>query len=264
MAAIPVSPLLLERYELKYLIPLSLVEPISNYVSQICYMDYYSEMSPDGYYLINSLYFDTPSFLFIKKRENNCLDRFSMRVRSYGDTPKPPYYFETKEKVFEFTKKIRGPIHIENFGELFVNTDLLMSLGYDKDPHITNFIRLANTHNAAPVILTQYKRRAYISRVDAYARVTFDRHLKYQQESNYNVNPTPALMSNYDYSEAFGHPYDNVILEIKCERKIPVWIIDLIQRFNLTRRQFSKFDRAVRECFDPSCQFHTVNKVAAY
>lgn len=65
----PVSPLELERYELKYQIPLEMVDPISKYVETYCDMDYYSCISPENYYVINSLYLDTPSLYLWRHKE---------------------------------------------------------------------------------------------------------------------------------------------------------------------------------------------------
>lgn len=248
MAAGPVSPLVLERYELKYLIPFSMVEPISRYVEKFCEMDYYSQISPDLFYTINSLYFESPTYHFMRAKENQT-GRYSLRVRSYGDNPKPPYFFETKEKIADFSKKRRGKVPIENWSDIFLNPSAVKGFDPGKDPHIQHFLSLLSLHNAHPMILTQYRRKAYLSTVDDYARVTFDRSMRYRIETNYDVIPRESQMLNYDDPEAFGYPGANVVLELKCERKIPVWIVDLIKRFNLVRMGFSKFESSMIEAY---------------
>ena len=249
MAAGPVSPLVLDRYELKYLIPYSMVEPISAYVAHFCDMDYYSTISENGFYLINSLYFDTPTFLFTRRKEEGYPNRFSLRVRSYGEKPKAPYYFETKEKFLDFCKKRRGRVPIENWSDLLFDPSMVTEFEHASDPHIQRFISLATTYNASPVILTQYRRRAYLSTLDDYARVTFDCKLRFQHETRYNVHPDERHMNCYDHPDTFLDPGHNVILELKCERKIPVWMIELIRRFNLTRSGFSKFYTGMVESY---------------
>lgn len=250
MAVGPVSPLVLERYELKYLIPFSMVEPISRYVEAFCDMDYYSQISPDHFYTINSLYFETPNYHFIRAKEN-LTGKMSLRVRSYGDKPKAPYYFETKEKTAEFSKKRRGRVPFENWGDLFLNPENIKDFDPTQDPHLMHFMGLVSTYGASPMILTQYRRKAYLSTVDDYARITFDRSLRYRMETGYDVIPREAEMLNYDHPDTFGMPGVNVILELKCERKIPVWMVDLIKRFDLVRRGFSKFEGSMRECYSP-------------
>lgn len=248
MARGPVSPLILERYELKYLIPFSLVEPISRYVETYCEMDHYSRISPDGFYTINSLYFETPNYYFLRAKENQTA-RFSLRVRSYGDSPKAPYYLETKEKIGDFSKKRRGRVPFENWADLFLNPSALGDFDPSEDENLAHFLKLAEEYGATPAILTQYRRKAYLSTVDDYARVTFDRSLRYRPETRYDVLPTEGSLLNYDHTDTFGRPGVNVILELKCERKIPVWLVDLIHRFELVREGFSKFEGSMIECY---------------
>lgn len=247
MAISPVSPLVLDRYELKYLIPVSMIEPISRYVEMFCNMDYYSQVSSDHFYTINSLYFETPAFYFMRAKEN-LTGRYSLRVRSYGDQPKAPYFFETKEKIGEFSKKRRGVVPLENWGELFTDPTKPQSFDPHNDKHADFFMYMVSTYGANPTILTQYRRKAYLSTVDNYARVTFDKFMRYRPETRYNVIPDENML-NYDHAATFGQPGMNVVLELKCERKIPVWFVDMIKRFNLVRGGFSKFEGSMRECF---------------
>ncbi len=260
----PVSPLVLERYELKYTIPYSLVDPISQYVSAFCELDYYSEISPNGFYVINSLYFDTPGFLFYRKKENDAPDRFSLRIRSYGGSPKPPFYFETKEKMREFSRKRRGKVPIDNWQDIFLDPSAITGFDPMEDSHIRHFLNLTNTYNASPVLLTQYSRRAFLSTIDDYARVTFDAKFRFQRETNYNVIPDEQKMVNYDHPEYFKDPGTNVVLELKCERKVPAWIVDLIQYFQLTRGSFSKFESAMIESYGREMEPIAYDRIVAY
>ncbi|HVK60809.1 MAG TPA: polyphosphate polymerase domain-containing protein [Bdellovibrionales bacterium] len=243
--AAAVSPLFLERYELKYLIPLSMVDPICKFISGFCEMDYYSQISPDGYYTINSLYLDSPQLYFYRQKEAGLANRFSMRIRSYGDEAKPPYFFETKYKVREFVKKKRGKVSVPNWPDLFTTPGLVSQVDESSRSNVQHFLDLAAIYNTEPQILTQYRRRAFLSTIDDYARVTFDRDLRYQPENTFNVIPDDRKLSHYDHPDSFLDPGNCVILELKCERKIPVWLIDLIQHFELTRGNFSKYGNSM-------------------
>ena len=48
-SALAATPLL-ERYEMKYLIPPSLLGPISDYLGGFCQLDAFSERAEDGFY----------------------------------------------------------------------------------------------------------------------------------------------------------------------------------------------------------------------
>lgn len=245
MTSQPVSPLALERYELKYLIPLEMVEPISRYVETYCEMDYYSQISPDLYYTINSLYLDTPNLYLWANKEMAGAYSFNMRVRSYGDTPQAPYFYEIKYKIREFVRKKRAKVDSENWMEALVEGFLPTHLDPASAANFQDFLYMRWTYNVEPVILTQYRRKAYLSLIDDYARVTFDRDLRFQEELEWNVKPHEELMCHYDHPEAFESPGQNVILELKCEKKIPYWMVDLIKHFDLELANFSKFGNSM-------------------
>lgn len=245
MSGTPVSPLALERYELKYLIPLEMVEPISKFVEAYCHMDYYSQISPDKYYTINSLYLDTPSLYLLRFKEMAGAFNFNMRIRSYGEAPKPPYFFEIKYKIREFVRKKRAKVSAENWQNILEWGQIPECLDSESGANLQDFLFMKMTYNVEPVILTQYRRKAYISEVDDYARVTFDRDLRYQEQLEWCVKPNERLLCHYDHPESFESMGENVILELKCEKKIPLWMIDLIQKFELMSGSFSKFGNSM-------------------
>jgi hypothetical protein len=246
----PVSPLSVERYELKYLIPISAVEPISKYVENFCDLDYFSKISPDKHYNINSLYFDTPSFLLTRKKENNDPNAFNLRIRNYGEGDGAPYFFETKQKIQGFSVKKRGKVEIENFQDLILQPDNVNQFKYNRDPNVQLFLQRLMAYGAEPMVLTTYRRKAYFSMVDNYVRVTFDRGLQFQKADGFSMRPNPDLMSHYDHPESFlGTRGANIVLELKCEKKIPMWMIDMIRYFGLQRQSFSKFRNAIYDCY---------------
>jgi len=249
MAIKPVSPLNLDRYEIKYLIPMSMVQPISDYVEQFCEMDYYSQISPDHFYVINSLYLDTLSKYVLRKQQNVEHAFSCFRIRSYGANPKLPFYVESKQKIGEFCKKRRGKITIENIEDLFTKPNEIPGFDPYADKNVASFLEKHTTLGLEPKILTQYRRKAYLSTCDDYARVTFDRDLRFMEETTYNVIPDESRMSHYDQPDAFDWHGSgaNVVLELKAERKIPIWMVELVRRFDLTRGNFSKYKNSMIE-----------------
>jgi hypothetical protein len=249
MAIKPVSPLNLDRYEIKYLIPMAMVKPISEYVEQFCEMDYYSQISHDNFYVINSLYLDTVSKFVLRKQQNQEHAFSCFRIRSYGPSPKPPYYVESKQKIGDFCKKRRGKIPFENIEDLFTKPDEIPGFDPYADKNVACFLEKHTTLGLEPKILTQYRRKAYLSTCDDYARVTFDRDLRFMEEFTYNVKPDESRMSHYDQPDAFDWHGSgaNVVLELKAERKIPIWMIELVRRFDLTRGNFSKYKNSMLE-----------------
>lgn len=244
------SPLLLERYEFKFLIPMHMIEDISRYVEIYCELDPYSQREEDHFYKVNNIYLDSPNYLFLQRRLAGIDHRFNLRIRSYGDSPVFPFFCEAKHKTLGVVKKRRAKIYEDNWNETFDKKDIKNPnnevIWADNTDYKNHFLRLAFTHNAAPKIFTQYRRKAYASIVDEYARVTFDIDLKYQKREEYDLTPDEANLNHYDNPLKFYE--DNcVILELKCTTQVPLWFMDMITQFGLKRTSFSKYVTGIQE-----------------
>ncbi|SDU46146.1 polyphosphate polymerase domain-containing protein [Desulfobacula phenolica] len=237
-------PALLERYELKFLIPTEMIDPISKFASVYCSLDKYALDAPNGYYRVNSIYLDSPEYLFLRRRLEGVQNRFNMRVRSYGDHPELPYFLEIKQKTGGVARKYRAAVTDKDWSKVYTEPGFeLESDGGSGKEEINKklFERMLYTYNAAPKILTQYLRKAWISDVDEYARITFDVDLRFRQENEYRPVPSHGEMVSCDHTLAFD-PGCAVVLELKCyTSRVPLWMIDLIRFFNLERRSFSKY-----------------------
>lgn len=237
-----------KRYELKFIIPNELVSSLVKYVSTYCKMDTHSKKYNDGFYPINSLYLDTYNYKFLKKKLSNVSNRYNIRIRSYGDTPKPPYFFEVKQRNSIFMYKNRTMINKKNWNSLFDNfsSDYIFNQKEINDPNMKLFLMNVFLNNAAPKILIRYKRLAYISDINEYARVTFDRDLCYKLENEYifDINESNMVYFGGFYPTAVN---GNTILELKCRNDIPIWMMDMIRIFNLTRNAFSKYASGILE-----------------
>ncbi|MBN1600735.1 MAG: polyphosphate polymerase domain-containing protein [Chitinispirillaceae bacterium] len=248
------TPQVLERYELKYTIPLDMVEPMCRFIEPYCSLDEYSEKSSDNYYIVNSLYFDTPNLHFFYNKDYECLERFNMRIRSYGESPQPPYFLEIKKKRRDIIKKYRAKIFETDVKKAVeVRWDHLNG-GKPRDKNTKNadlFRNLHFTYGAEPKVLVQYKRKAYFSNYDEYARVTFDINLRsMEQTDSYVPLPVESRMYPADYENVFDIG-TSVILELKCYTSyVPLWMMDLIRSFNLRQRGFSKYQTCLFRAFE--------------
>ncbi len=246
------SPLLFERYELKFLVPIELVDQISEFVEIYCELDPFSSIEPDNYYKVNNIYLDSPNYLFLERRLAGVDHRFNMRIRSYGDTPKFPFFCEVKHKTMGVVKKKRAKIYEDNWADVFsekIIGNQSKVIWSDDEDYKGHFLRLAFLHNVEPKVFTQYRRKAYASVVDDYARVTFDRDLRFMRSNGYSLHPNEEELSHYDNPTKFDGE-ENIIMELKCTTKVPMWFLDLITYFNLTRTSFSKYVTGVQEVVD--------------
>jgi hypothetical protein len=245
------SPLaVLERYELKFTIPADWVEPISAFVESYCHMDKYSEDTPGGFYQVNSLYLDSPDYHFLRCRKERLQDRFNMRVRSYSPLPTAPYFLEVKRKHGDIIRKHRARVRDEDLERVLdpaSGHECLISPGEIANADL--FRSLVHRHNAAPVVMTTYRRKAYVSHCDEYARVTFDAGLRYMRQHEYKPLTLEGGLAPSDAETRFDEGA-SVILELKCyARYVPLWMVDLIRAFQLKRRGFSKYASAMGQVF---------------
>ncbi len=172
-----------------------------------------------------------------------------MRVRCYEDYPDGVYFLEIKNKKVNVVRKYRAPVHDKDWNLMleFIGDKPIIDSNNSKSSNKDLFLRLFHSYNASPKVLTQYVRKAYVSNVDNYGRVTFDKDLRYRPAEGYDINPDTSRTVPYDNETVF-EPECNVILEHKCyTTRVPLWMIDLIHYFNLRRISFSKYVTSVSQ-----------------
>jgi SPX domain protein involved in polyphosphate accumulation len=241
------SPLFFHRYELKYHIPYFLIYEIRKYIEVYCSMDPYSEEEPDNFYTINNLYLDTYDYILLRRRLNKEDRRFNLRIRAYGDGTFAPYFLEVKYKQNGKVQKYRHPLKLDQWKTFAENAEQYIFPALPEDfvknnDNYNKFESIIHSIYARPQIQTQYKRLAYFSNYDDYARITFDKELVYKENNTYSFNM--GDFSYYDHNMNFD-PYSNIILELKCTTSVPSWFLDLIKVFNLERSSFSKYAGAM-------------------
>ena len=250
------SPLFFERYELKYHIPARMIEPICRFISPYCAPDPHTQLSfdsgGDGYYPINNLYLDTPNFQMLERKQEDLNDTINLRVRSYGERPAAPYFLEVKHSsAHGIKKKYRAVVNSEDWGGLLKGEILPEETrGLNTpDRNLDLFLRLLWSHQAEPKIITRYRRRAYESTINGYARVTFDKDLQYfpQERDVWSLEHDPGRMISYDDETAFDDEQCTIVMELKCTVAVPLWFLDLVSAFRLEQASLSKYGLGVAQ-----------------
>lgn len=230
---------IIERYEYKYLVPDALVSSIRAAVRTTSKIDRYA--GPDGTYLIRSLYFDTDKYDLYWANEREQPDRFKLRARMYpGKTS--PVFLEVKRRVLDVIIKSRAAVPANLWREVIAGHDSALDT---LPPHIRNgamkFLAPYHRHHARPVILVEYEREAYISDVDSYARLTFDRKIRVQMQEDLDLEAIPNRWRFIDHRAQTRTQEPVCVLEMKFERRPPRWMVALVQRLELFRYSFSKY-----------------------
>ena len=213
---------LLERYERKFLIPESMIDTISDFASIYCRPDRYSDQSRDRFYSVYSLYFDSPDFLFLRKKMGGAENRFNMKIRTYDKDRGMSCFLEVKQKRDGIVRKYRAKVQGDNWQGILESLGCWFE-GCSEKEKAGLFVRLACSYRASPKVLTCCRRKAWVSDVDDYGRNTFDRELRCQTEKQWNLIPDPRHMCAYDDSTVFDPEcFRHDVARSLCRWKVPV------------------------------------------
>lgn len=236
----------IERYEYKYRVTPDVARAIRHALSGFCDLDAASDHGP---YLISSLYLDSPSRVLYRQSRDRRPHRLKLRVRRYAQSPP---FLEIKERHNRVVIKTRVPVDASLWPVLLYDAGAIQRYAPPASERgkLWRFLFHCLRLRVEPSAVVRYRRQAWVSRYDRYARVTFDHHLEALRALDYSVPVQDGLgWLPFDDPRRLGLPSSGVILELKCTTHVPAWMIDLVRRFNLQPLGFSKYAMAV-ETFD--------------
>lgn len=244
---------LVTRYEAKYIIPRSLVPEVRAFIQPFCVADPHAYGLPPEY-TITTLQLDTDDYALHYAKEREAIRRFKLRVRTYGEIGSAPVFAEVKAKLEDTIVKTRVAIPFKMWSKELVFGVRLPEFFKNERQEIDflQFRRLVWELGARPVLLVRYARESYVGTVDRYARVTFDRKLQYQMTDSWTDFGSGGAWRGMDSTEAqgFGLDYSGVVLEVKTLSHLPLWVMDLVERFQLRKSGNCKYSTALwREGF---------------
>jgi SPX domain protein involved in polyphosphate accumulation len=231
---------IVERYEHKFLVEESLVPEIQSFARSTCTLDTHARS--DGAYTIRSLYFDTPAFDLYAANEREQGHRFKARARMYPDAADSPYFLEIKRRFLDVIVKTRAAVPSDRWRQAIdcdaVTLDALPARSRDA---VVAFAAKVHTHHLEPVVLVQYEREAYVSEMDSYARLTLDRNICVQSMTELDFVADPKRWRAVDHAGQTRTSRAMAVLELKFERRPPVWMHAMVRRLELVRYSFSKY-----------------------
>ncbi len=236
----------LERYEAKYLIHRDLVPAIREFIKPFCRPDPNASGDPPEY-IVSTLQLDTPDLALCRAAFREAINRFKLRLRTYGLGGEYPVFLEIKRKIKNVVAKSRVCLPFDNGnGEQCLNGNgSFPFLNAQQEHNYLEFVRLARELRARPRVLIRYHRESYLGANDHYARVTLDRRLCYHVTSAWNLLPAKGNWWSIDSTDGQAPPFSGVVMELKTFGDAPVWMVDLTERFNLVRVGFSKYVNAM-------------------
>lgn len=242
----------IERFEQKYIVHPRLVPAIRKYLKPFVIPD------PNGKgeipeYKVTTLQLDTDTMDLALAKERKAGSRFKLRIRTYGYGDKAPVFLELKRKVNGVIIKSRAKMTIAEYnnGEVLKNPASSPMLKTPKDNNnFLEYARIVGLLNARPKMFIRYIRESYFGTNDDYARITFDRRVSYRPTRGWEL-PGPELEDwkywrAMDTQTGLNRPFAGYIFELKAMRDAPRWMLELVERFNITTTGFCKYATAYR------------------
>lgn len=238
-----------ERHEAKYVIHPAQLPAMREFLKSWCVPD------PNGsgefpQYTVTTLQLDTPDLAFYHAKEEENLNRFKLRIRTYGtERNHHKVYLEIKRKFRGVIVKTRTTLPADLYGShLFsLNGDAVLPFKSEGERNnYYEFLRVMRELNCEPKVLIRYRRESYFGTNDHYARITFDREITYRPTRDYDLWPAGGGWWSIDSATVLNRPFSGIVLEIKTYDEVPAWVEDFIQTFSLTRCGYCKYHNAIR------------------
>lgn len=225
------------RFELKYLIPEHVAQRVRDYVVSFLELDENGRGKPDLSYPVHSLYIDSDELRTYWDTINGNRDRFKLRIRFYEDGPSSPVFLEIKRRANSCIMKQRVGVQREAVRMVldgqFPPSDLVLG----KEPKhlraLQDFCRIQQQMGARPKVHVAYMREAYLPVSGNSARLTMDRQVRSEADTEGRLSTTLATpVSIWDKA---------VVLELKFTDRYPNWFGDLVRTFNLHQCGAAKY-----------------------
>ncbi len=231
-----------DRYELKYLIPESQVDAVRRAIEPFCVLDPNSAKSPTHAYAIQSLYLDTVKRDLYRISRERRARRWKARIRHYDGSE--TVFLEVKNKDHDMVKKPRARVPLAGWVER-----VHQPLRPDASAAERLFHYRVERYHLVPTLMVRYLREAWLSTVDSYARVTFDRRVVCQPWSEWSLDADPRNWIALDGDRSMLGVPQGVVLELKCLSAVPRWLSNVTRVAELPKTRYSKYCKGVERLF---------------
>ena len=231
-----------KRVEIKYLLEQEEKEALME-----CMKDH---MIPDehGDATIRNIYYDTDSFLLIRRSIEKPTYKEKLRIRSYKCvTSEEPVFVELKKKCKKtvFKRRINIPqgeaVRFLAGGEL--SPDLFnREKAKSTDPAIASEIRYFRDlyQTLHPVVYLSYDRQAFYAKDDDSFRMTFDTNIMYRPD-RLSLGEEPGGIRLIKPGQS--------LLEVKVSGGMPLWLSRHLSEKQIFKASFSKYGEAYKDMY---------------
>ena len=233
------------RLELKYLIGERTAMRVRRQIASFCDEDEnrVSGGAATRGYPVRSLYLDTPSLAFHRAKEQGHPERSKLRLRGYRHGS--GFWLEHKRRCNDLVRKLRARFYDQPLEDAAHGRTKLPENDAVAGSAAEDFARLVCETGAAPTLLVRYDREAFVSHLDHYARVTFDRDIEFQRTSRWTLDGHDHAWHGLQAQVVPDAPRPLVVMEIKCEPAVPSWLVHVVRSNELRRHSISKYSLGI-------------------
>lgn len=224
------------RYELKFIIDAETKNELLRLAEPGLMPDPHGEQ---GLYRVSSQYFDTRDFQGYWEKLDGVGYRRKFRLRYYGEGESGAF-FEIKHRYDQTVYKERVPLLEESWKELIAGEASLGCLeAYVPELEgaqrrtLTQIVLAANQRPLLGASIISYLRQAWVGRYDQRLRVTFDHLVRAFPAGDHTVP--------WEQHGAACLPDSRILLEVKFNDRLPVWLRDCICQVAVQPIRFSKY-----------------------
>lgn len=220
------------RYELKYILPYGQYQKILQDFKGFLQPDKHADAG--GVYRISSLYYDSPDLSCYRNKIDGIKYRRKLRLRVYKDSDMTFGFVEIKQRINRTVQKRRICLPIDEAKALCSGMDIDMQrLDQTDQETASEVLYLVKALSLRPQCIISYHRKAYEgSRYEHGLRVTFDTHLKYRLNNLDVTQPS---------KDRFFLPPDSVVMEVKANERVPIWLTSLFGLHQCNLQRVSKY-----------------------
>lgn len=185
-------------------------------------------------YTIMNLYYDTPLDDLVStglKREDKY--RFKIRLRSYNPEY-PTAFLEIKKKVNGLVNKRRTLMYIDDVNPFLMEHKDVPESKIVKRQVIKEIDVIAKNFELIPKVVLCYDRQAFFGTNpdDGDLRVTFDTNIRARRnELDLRLGSHGERILDENF----------VLMEVKVDKAVPLWISRLLSENNIRKKRFSKY-----------------------
>lgn len=223
-----------KRYELKYMLTVQQKDKIIEAIKP------YMELDRYGRTTIRNLYFDTDTYLLIRRSIEKPEYKEKLRIRSYERADADSTVFVELKKKYKSVVYKRRISLLQQEAIWWISKEKHCSKNTQISAEVDYFLDYYKT--LKPTVFLSYEREAFYSKDSSDFRITFDDNILFRQENlslDSDVYGTPLL------------PKGIVLMEIKCSGGIPLWLTEILSEEHIYKTSFSKYGTAYRNFIFP-------------